>query len=405
MTFRKRSLIALAIICLAPVSCSKPTSLDSAALDPAPSSPGHHSVVILLMSGLRTDSLGSYEAGSRTTPNLDAFADSAVRFDWAFAQAPDRVTSLASLLTGLYPTTHGLVETGDRLVDEAETLAELVSGAGLSTAAFFADAAPLDQGLAQGFEHLESGPQALESAVAWLEQHAGKELLAVVDLGAIDDSTIDTSDAPASHAAHVSTLDAAAGRVLGAIDSAATIAVVSLTGFDLGEHGEPGSSNIWAPVTHVPVLLRSTRLGSTGAVDKFVELIDLGPTLLDLLGEASPPQLQGKSLLPLIAGNGTPPYVAFGESPAAGGRYYAALGGYRLVRHEAEDINELYNIEVDPEEKADLSETEASRVTVLLDHLDAWRKMSAAASLDPERRTEELDDETLEQLRSLGYIQ
>ena len=39
-------------------------------------------------------------------------------------------------------------------------------------------------------------------------------------------------------------------------------------------------------------------------------------------------------------------------------------------------------------------------------HLEAWGKMIAAASLDPELRTEEeLDDATLEQLKSLGYIQ
>ena len=31
--------------------------------------------------------------------------------------------------------------------------------------------------------------------------------------------------------------------------------------------------------------------------------------------------------------------------------------------------------------------------------------MTAAASLDPERRIEELDDDTLDQLKSLGYIQ
>ena len=43
--------------------------------------------------------------------------------------------------------------------------------------------------------------------------------------------------------------------------------------------------------------------------------------------------------------------------------------------------------------------------TLRRDHLDAWRKMTAAASLDPERRIEELDDDTLDQLKSLGYIQ
>ena len=38
-------------------------------------------------------------------------------------------------------------------------------------------------------------------------------------------------------------------------------------------------------------------------------------------------------------------------------------------------------------------------------HLAAWQKMVAAASYNRELRTEELDENTLEQLRSLGYIQ
>jgi arylsulfatase A-like enzyme len=153
------------------------------------------------------------------------------------------------------------------------------------------------------------------------------------------------------------------------------------------------------------MLLRSPGISKARAIDKIVEVIDLGPTLLDLLGEEAPPDLQGRSLLPVIEGSGTPPYVAFGESPTEGGQYYAALGGYRLVRHEADDLSELFELTTDPIEQTDLAAGEENRVTVLRDHLGAWTKMVSVASLDPERRTEEIDDEALEQLKSLGYIQ
>jgi hypothetical protein len=39
-------------------------------------------------------------------------------------------------------------------------------------------------------------------------------------------------------------------------------------------------------------------------------------------------------------------------------------------------------------------------------HLQAWEKMVAVASLDPQLKAEEeLDEDTLKQLKSLGYIQ
>jgi choline-sulfatase len=180
--------------------------------------------------------------------------------------------------------------------------------------------------------------------------------------------------------------------------------VVALSGFEMGEHVETGQPSIYSPETHVPMLLKSPYLPRGRSIDKIVEVIDLGPTLIALQGEESPVELQGRSLVSLVEGSGTPPYVAFGEA-AGEGEYFAVLGGYRLVQHEADGRVELYDLTTDPTETIDLSATEADRVTVLEDHLGAWKKMVSVASLDPDRRTEELDDEALEQLKSLGYIQ
>ena len=58
------------------------------------------------------------------TPNLDALAAESIHFDRAFAQATSFSPSLAAVLSGLYPTTNGLVNPGDRLQDAAVTLAE-----------------------------------------------------------------------------------------------------------------------------------------------------------------------------------------------------------------------------------------------------------------------------------------
>lgn len=402
--------LALALTVLVATACSGPSGTDSAGVDGDAVAAGHHPVIVVLMDGVRVDHLGSYGAPTGSTPNLDAFAEGAVRFDWAFAQSPEAHASLASLLTGLYPTTHGLVGVDDHLVEEATTLAELASAAGLQTALFVTSGESLAGiGLEQGFEVKELGPQALESAVEWIGQRADQDFLLVVDVGSVETGTETTAEAAATYASALEALDGAVGRLFEALDGAAlgeraTVAVVSLSGYELGEHGEAGQASIYAPETRVPMLIRSPRVPTAGSVDKIVEVIDLGPTLLELLGEQPAPEFQGRSLVPLIEGAGTPPYVAFGES-ADRGEYYAALGGYRLVERGGEAPSELYDLSADPAELADIAASEENRVQVLEDHLDAWQKMVSVASLDPERRTEELDDEALEQLKSLGYIQ
>ena len=393
------------------VSCSKSSDTDSSEGAGAMAAKGHHPVVLLLMDGVRVDQLGSYGAESSSTPNLDAFASRAVRFDWAFAQSPGAASSLASLLTGLYPTTHGLVESGDRLVDEAVTLPEALAGTGLKTAAFLAGGEVFEGlGLEQGFDRFEAGPQALDGALQWIEQNADSDFFLMVGVGSVSASEVEADNATEAYAAQVAILDSSAGRVVEALDAVglgekATIAVVSLTGFELGEHAGVGEASIYTPETHVPMLLGSPQLPQGKSVDKIVEVVDLGPTLVVLLGEEPAAELQGRSLAGLIEGAGKPPYVAFGESAGEDGEYYAALGGYHLVQRGADGPSELYVLEMDPAEQRDVAASEENRVNVLEDHLGAWKKMVSVASLDPERRTEELDDEALEQLKSLGYIQ
>ena len=56
---------------------------------------------------LRADKVHAYNAKTRvTTPNYDAFAADATRFEWAQVPGTWSLPSHASLLTGVYPTVH-----------------------------------------------------------------------------------------------------------------------------------------------------------------------------------------------------------------------------------------------------------------------------------------------------------
>jgi arylsulfatase A-like enzyme len=191
------------------------------------------------------------------------------------------------------------------------------------------------------------------------------------------------------------------------LDRRATVAMCGTCGRDLGEHEGIREGSLHAPVTRVPLMVRFP--GGTGSrfEHRFVESIDLLPTLLEITATGTPPSIQGRSLVPVIRGDGTPPYVAFGESEAAGvKRRFVALGGYRLHLALEPGSVELFRLPDDPAEIDDRScdPAESHRIAVLRDHLSTWEKMVAAASLDPGRRTESLDDDDLEKLRSLGYL-
>ncbi|MEJ2581555.1 MAG: sulfatase-like hydrolase/transferase, partial [Acidobacteriota bacterium] len=95
---------------------------------------GAHPVIVVAVDGLRADALGSYGALARTRA-FDALAEESVRFEFAFAQAPQSQPSLATLFSGMYPPTNGLRSPGDYMADEAQTLAEVLQVAGYSTAA------------------------------------------------------------------------------------------------------------------------------------------------------------------------------------------------------------------------------------------------------------------------------
>ena len=130
------------------------------------------------------------------------------------------------------------------------------------------------------------------------------------------------------------------------------------------------------------------------------------PTILDLSGRPVPAGVQGSSVLPILEGAGQPPYVAFGESPQLDGQRFVALGGMGLISGIAGEGAKIFNLGIDPLQLNDLSETETDKLGVMVRHLEAWEKMVSVTSLDPNLRTEEeLDEDTLKQLKSLGYIQ
>jgi arylsulfatase A-like enzyme len=117
---------------------------------------GAPNVLLVSIDSLRADHLGCYGYHRDTTPRLDALAREGVRFERVVAPSPWTLPSHVTMLTGLPPERHGVVEDGMRAASETVFLAETLRAHGYETAGFAAgpylDAA---FGFAQGFDRYD----------------------------------------------------------------------------------------------------------------------------------------------------------------------------------------------------------------------------------------------------------
>jgi arylsulfatase A-like enzyme len=96
---------------------------------------GGPNVMLLIVDTLRADRLSAYGYEKGRTPHIDALATDGLLYT-AFAQASWTRPSVATILTGLYPSSHGAVHKVDLLPDRVETLAEILAANGYATVGF-----------------------------------------------------------------------------------------------------------------------------------------------------------------------------------------------------------------------------------------------------------------------------
>ncbi|MAW63997.1 MAG: hypothetical protein CL473_08470 [Acidobacteria bacterium] len=146
-----------------------------------PAAPG---VILVVADTIRPDHLGAYGYSRNTTPTLSRLAADGARFDDVVAQATWTKVSTPSILTSLYPRSHGVTDVPDRLPSAALTLAEAYRAAGYATLSFssvsFTGAAT---NLHQGFEEVheagsrtgtnrsKSAREFVDRLLPWIELH------------------------------------------------------------------------------------------------------------------------------------------------------------------------------------------------------------------------------------------
>lgn len=154
---------------------------------PAANAPRH--VILISIDTLRADHIGAYGYAKPTTPFLDSLAKDGVSFEQQMSNSNNTLASHASILSGLVPMAHGTRDGGTDatrfpLASSVDTLAERMSDAGYTSAAFTAHPAWLGRafGLGQGFEHLESewwnAKDLSRAFLRWLDSESPSHLFA-----------------------------------------------------------------------------------------------------------------------------------------------------------------------------------------------------------------------------------
>ncbi|MFN0245187.1 MAG: sulfatase [Planctomycetota bacterium] len=193
------------------------------------------------------------------------------------------------------------------------------------------------------------------------------------------------------------------------------IVILSDHGEEFLEHTQFGHEQIYDELLHVPFVAAFPASSSAQwrgrRVKPLVRMIDVLPTVLDVVGIATPTHVQGRSLVPLIdsdGGGGAPPEEVASSWREAGWQAFRH-GEWKIVRRtqgSTVEREELFHLARDPGELTNLWTSDAGKASEL-DRLLSTRTTEAEAlraRLGGSGTKVAPDASTIEKLQGLGYL-
>lgn len=417
-------------------------------------------VLLVLIDALRRDHLGTYGYPLPTTPAIDALAAESTVFTRGYSHSSWTKPSVATLFTSLYPDQHGLGRVGfegdagfqtDVLPKRLTTLAERFKRAGYRTGSIGTNVhLQKKTGFAQGFDHFynkrltvayrvnelvkewfESGDQQVPffAYVHYMDVHFPYKQKLPDETGRFG-SVRTTPPVPmhwtrvskwaekhlnpsnlaaliARYDQEIAYTDRAFGELwawlgeTGRLENTIVVLVAD-HGEGFNEHGE--LQHGYAPheeVTAIPFMIRLPPVYQLEPrrSDQMVGLIDVMPTLLDLVGLSVPKNAQGRSLAPLLAGEPLRERPIYIEGPGIRG----LRGSTHALFSPEEGEDRCFDNRVDPLEQSPLEAPLpeiCGRMAAALEGLAAQFELIAEGEESPVT----LDADEVEVLRALGYL-
>jgi arylsulfatase A-like enzyme len=441
-------------------------------------------ILIVLVDAMRADRLGCYGYERGLTPFIDSLAARGTVFRRAYSQASWTNPSIASLITSRYQSQHGVTRFGAVLAESEITLAERLKENGYVTGGFSANGLIGKQwGFGQGYDKympmlvrgdndvphyrwipfrapaitklgldwldtLPAGGPPVFLYMHYMETHtpyappqpilqrifAGRTLpnldkindrFFMGNIFPLDENTL--AQIEDVYDAEVAAIDEGLRELFGELEKRgflrnAIVVVTADHGEEIMDHGHMAHKNsLYNEVIHVPLIVLEPGATKRVDVDDVVSLVDVAPTLLELLAAPLPGTFEGHSLTPLLPprqqgwlarlrggwGTGTwKRHPSFSE-------LFREADEKRITPHERSVIlgyekmiagiageREFYDLAADPLERSPDALAPADRA--VLEKTLADFKQRVAGSAAP-RRTMAIDPETKERMRALGY--
>ena len=186
------------------------------------------------------------------------------------------------------------------------------------------------------------------------------------------------------------------------------VVIFSDHGEEFLEHSGLLHEKLYRETLHVPLILFwPACLPRDVVIESQVPLIDLGATLLELASTDSPPQMEGRSLLPLLQ---HPVEVhhrsVFSEEPwVHDGHHRSIRDGSRMLYDHGTGKIELFSVLEDPFEQVDISPTQPDLAVEMHQRLLEFITTHGLLRRDSQEEARVLSFDEVEALRALGYIE
>jgi choline-sulfatase len=355
-------------------------------------------ILIISIDALRGDRLGvagyKRRKGQSLTPNLDKLAGRGAYFRRVWSQAPNTPRSFPAFLTSRWPSDVAWANRSTNyspILPANVTFFEQLASAGIKPIGIFSHFYfSADRGLNQGFAEWNNdgagtiaesnkdiaSPRIVPRVIARLQKAAAaKERFALwTHLFEPHSSYMVHPEYPVSargvegleekYDYEIAYVDRWVGKILAALDSTGlaantTVVVLADHGEAWGEHKHYfHGQDLSEEQLRVPLIIAVPGRKPIESQDE-VAVVDVGATLLDLVGVTPPASFRGRSLMPAVDGQPLPPRPLFGELlPASSWPKHEVMivdQGKKLTHKITDRRWELHDLASDPKQQKDLS--------------------------------------------------
>lgn len=386
------------------------------------------SILVIDVSGLRSDQLGFFTGDHSQTPRLDALAERSIVYHHAQSASSWPGAGFASLMTGVLPSVHGVRGSSageSSLRSDVRTLAEYMQGLNYATRAIVTDKYLVPgEGFEQGFDTyhfvpsvghmpallrslaplglplMEIPPHATAEAAAYharrfIRSQADGPWFMVLQVSDLFPHRGARGLSAAEYQASLGEIDRALAPVLDVLPPSAWVFVVSDQGLSLGEHAAatpphpadtPYGLHLYQELLDTPLIAFRPRNLKPLVVETAVSTCDLLPTVLDLMRVDPLSSLHGRKLNEALGFDlpAATDRALVSQSTLYGPEMQALRrGDWKYI--ETESASELYNLAQDPGELTDLADTDEGRAKVdELQYLFPGRARPVTAPTVPE---------------------